>query len=113
MLELPLWMVPPFEEMFARQEWRVRVTEWLARAHGLVMVRTDGHHPADLPEFYVACGQSSRGVGHAVVYRAGALAHDPHPSDEGVAAVEWTWHLEPPKAVAADKWAPVVVADAP
>jgi hypothetical protein len=37
--------------------------------------------------FYLAYGKSSRGVSHAVVYRAGELAHDPHPSREGVLGV--------------------------
>lgn len=38
--------------------------------------------------YYLAYGPSSRGVSHAVVYRAGKLAHDPHPSREGIKEVE-------------------------
>lgn len=77
MLELPLWMVPPFEDMFGRTTdyWRYRADEWLARIHGLEMVRTDGHDPALLPEFYIASGTSPRGVSHSVIYRHGELAH--------------------------------------
>lgn len=112
LLELPLWMVPPFEDMFGRNEWRARISEWLKLVHDMEMVRTDGHQPEGLPEFYVTCGMSSRGVGHAVIYSAGALVHDPHPSGDGVVKVDWTWHLAP-ITVASDEWAPVVPADVP
>ena len=37
--------------------------------------------------FYLAYGPSSRGVQHAVIYRAGKLVHDPHPSREGILEV--------------------------
>lgn len=95
LLDLPLWMVPPFEQMFGRGEWRRRVDQWLGRMFGLEMARTDGHKPDGLPEFYIASGLSPRGVAHAVIYRRGEIAHDPHPSDAGIASVEYTWHLRP------------------
>jgi hypothetical protein len=38
--------------------------------------------------YYLAYGPSSRGVSHAVVYRDGELAFDPHPSDEGIEEVK-------------------------
>ncbi len=45
--------------------------------------------PTRAPDcFYLAYGRSSRGVLHAVVYRAGKLVHDPHPSREGVLEVK-------------------------
>lgn len=95
LLDLPLWMVPPFEDMFGRSDWRERVDEWLTRMLGLELVRTDGHEPGALPELYIASGLSPRGVRHSVIYRRGALVHDPHPSGAGIAAVEWCWHLSP------------------
>ena len=95
MLEIPLWMVPPFEEMFGRPDWRERIGAWLAKMFGLRQVFTGGHDPDKLPEFYVAHGTSPRGFGHAVIYRRGFLAHDPHPSAGGVADIYETWHLEP------------------
>lgn len=98
LLDLPLWMVPPFEQMFGRDDWRIRVGEWLRRMHGIEMIRTEGHEPDKLPEFYIANGPSPRGVYHSVIYRNGRLAHDPHYSDAGIGAVEWTWHLEYPNA---------------
>jgi hypothetical protein len=90
MLELPLWMVPPFEDMFGRDDWRVRVNEWLATVHKLAMVRKAGHPVDQLPEFYIANGMSPRGV-----YSRGKLAHDPHYSGAGIADVEWCWSLLP------------------
>lgn len=95
LLDLPLWMVPPFEEMFGRGDWFSRTGEWLGRMFRLRIVRSQGHDPAALPEFYIANGPAERGVHHSVIYRAGELAHDPHFSGGGLLNVEWTWHLEP------------------
>ena len=93
-LDLPLWMVPPFEEGFGRNEWyESRCDEWLKRMFNLKRVVMDGHQVDKLPEFYVASGKSARGVSHAVIYSGGALAHDPHPSNSGIESVERTWHL--------------------
>lgn len=102
LLDLPLWMVPPFEDMFARPEWRARVNQWLARAHSMQLRRTEGHQFERLPEFYMANGMSPRGVMHSVIYGRGTLVHDPHPSGAGVATVEYTWHLEPGAAEIGD-----------
>lgn len=97
LLEIPLWMVPPFEDMRGDLQ-EERRNEWLHRMFGLALTRTHGHDVARLPEFYIACGPSPRGAAdriyHAVVYSAGELAHDPHPSGGGILDVEWTWHLE-------------------
>ena len=96
LLDIPLWMVPPFEDM-AGDLQSERRNEWLIRLFGYSLERIHGHEAARLPEFYIACGPSPRGDGriyHAVVYRAGVLAHDPHPSGAGILDVEWTWHLE-------------------
>jgi hypothetical protein len=95
LLDLPLWMVPPFDQMFGRGDWRGRVDEWLLRMFQSELVDTSGHQVDALPEFYIASGRSARGVKHSVIYSAGKLVHDPHPSDSGIAFVEWTWHLEP------------------
>jgi hypothetical protein len=89
----PLWMVPPFDQMFGRNDWRVRVDQWLETL-GLRIVRTSGHDAAAMPEFYIANGKSPRGVYHSVIYSGGAMVHDPHFSDAGIAEVEWTWHIE-------------------
>ncbi len=99
LLDLPLWMVPPFEQMFGRSDWRVRVGEWLRRFFDMDLERAEGHptNPdgelAILPEFYIANGPAARGVYHSVIYRNGELVHDPHPSNGGLLAVEWCWYL--------------------
>lgn len=94
MLDLPLWMVPPFEEGFGRSEWyEDRANEWLSRVFALKMVKLEGHPVEVLPKFYVASGKSARGVSHAVIYSNGELAHDPHPSDSGIESVERVWYL--------------------
>ncbi|PVX61254.1 hypothetical protein [Paraburkholderia unamae] len=95
LLDLPLWMVPPFEDMFGRGEWYARIDEWLAKAHKLERVRANGHPVGELPEFYLACGRSARGVLHAVIYSNGALVHDPHYSDSGIADVMSVEYLRP------------------
>lgn len=96
LLDIPLWMVPPFEDMFGRGgEYRVRTQDWLRRMFGLRLQETSGHRVDELPEFYIASGLGKRGVHHSVIYSAGKLAHDPHPSDDGIIDVEWCWHLVP------------------
>jgi hypothetical protein len=101
LLDLPLWMVPPFEDMFGRGgDFTSRRKEWLERMFKLKMVETPAHPVDQLPEFYIANGYGKRGVLHSVIYRRGELAHDPHPSNDGINAVDWCWHLEPIEAPA-------------
>ncbi|UGY15151.1 hypothetical protein HAP48_0042605 [Bradyrhizobium septentrionale] len=88
-LELPLHQVPNFhdcEEGF----WagfnnfvRSRGMAILALRNGDFdyWLRTSGVH-------YLAYGPAERGVLHAVVYRGGKLAHDPHPSRAGLLQVD-------------------------
>lgn len=93
MLDIPLWMVPPFEQMFGRTDWQTRINQWLKKL-GYEYVYHDGHPVEELPEFYIASGRSPRGVYHACVYRKGALIHDPHYSDAGIDKVEYCHTLE-------------------
>lgn len=95
LLDLPLWMVPPFEDMFARGEWRERTDVWLAKMFHVRMCRKWEHIPEQLPKFYIANGPSPRGVDHSVIFSNGKLIHDPHPSDAGIEKVEWVYWLEP------------------
>lgn len=94
LLDLPLWMVPPFDDMFGRRDYHGRPEEWIERVFNQELMSSDGHQTEKLPEFYIASGPSARGVKHSVIYSAGKLVHDPHPSGEGIKFVEWTWHLE-------------------
>ncbi len=96
LLDLPLWMVPPFEQMFGRgSSYTERVDDWLRRFFKMKMVRRHDHDPSELPVLYIANGPSPRGVYHSVIYSNGELVHDPHYSDAGIKSVDWTWHLEP------------------
>lgn len=109
-LEIPLWMIPPWEQMFARNDWHVRRRSWLAQMLGLEVVTlyaskrkpglfTEAYWEEDgedytyvdvavLPEFYIACGLTVRKSQHATVYSRGALVHDPHYSGAGILQVE-------------------------
>lgn len=96
LLDLPLWMVPPFEQMFAHtQHWSGRCDRWLERFFALKLVEVRGHKEDALPEFYIACGSTPRGTFHATIYSRGELVHDPHFSGDGIIKVEFTRHLEP------------------
>ncbi len=97
LLDLPLWMVPPFEDMFGRTDhYMERCQRWLQQMLKLQLVRVEGHPQDKLPEFYIANGLSPRGVYHSVIYSAGNLVHDPHFSDAGIdPVVNWCWYLAP------------------
>lgn len=95
LFDLPLWMVPQFDEMFVRGDWRERMQAWSIKVMGAKLAYTDDHAPEKMPEFYIASGPSPRGVHHSVIYSKGALVHDPHPSGDGIRGVDWTWHAQP------------------
>lgn len=87
LLEIPLWMVPPFEDMFARTDHTTRRDNWLTRFFGIELEYTTIKMIEEgvvLPEFYIAVGPSARGVHHAVIYSNGKMVHDPHYSQEGI-----------------------------
>lgn len=88
LLELPLWAVPSFHQMWGRPDRTTRMHDWFDRL-GLEQVWCAPDTPVDkLPEFYMVSGPSPRGnTGHAVVYRRGELAHDPHHTQQGVQSV--------------------------
>jgi hypothetical protein len=55
---------------------------------GLVVIELSGERHFDC--YHLAYGPSPRGISHAVIYRAGKMAHDPHPSRTGILSVETT-----------------------
>lgn len=92
-LGLPLTDVPHFLEVADRpEEWELAFMDWLEE-RGVGYIRRSGEWVFD--GYYLASGPSPRGVHHMVVYRDGRLAHDPHPSREGILAVKSTWVLCP------------------
>lgn len=85
LLGLDLDEVPNFIEHphgFWQSFW-----EFMA-SRGLVVIELSGERHFDC--YHLAYGPSPRGVSHAVVYRAGKLAHDPHPSRAGLLSVDTT-----------------------
>ena len=58
-------------------------------AQGFYLMRCEGNFVPDC--LYLASGPSSRGCQHMVVMRGGKLYHDPHPSREGITAVDHVW----------------------
>jgi hypothetical protein len=55
--------------------------------------RTDEEYRADLrllleDNYYFVSGPSPRGLSHITIYKAGELVHDPHPTKEGILALE-------------------------
>jgi hypothetical protein len=87
-LELPLTLVPQFEEHFSEPGlWQDSWFHFLA-GYG-VFARQ--HHVDECWDFpYLAIGRSPRSIGspwpfdHCVVYQRGELIHDPHRSGAGV-----------------------------
>ncbi len=96
LLDLPLWAVPAFDEMFSRgrAQFESRLNLWLERFFASHMTRVEGHPHETLLEFYIAVGPAKRGVHHAAVYSRGVLTHDPHPSGRGLIAVDWCEYIE-------------------
>lgn len=95
LLEIPLWMVPPWEEMFGRGDHTSRMVEWFNKIWKMELIWEQGHPVDILPEFYIACGQSERNIGHAVIYSKGVMVHDPHYSGSGIKAVDSVYYLQP------------------
>jgi len=101
LLDVPLWMVPPFEQMYGRKDRQQRINAWLFRFFKLDMEwmsYTDSLEPQNtLPEFYIAVGPSPRNpsIGHGVIYSGGVLVHDPHYSGLGILKVESIYYLRP------------------
>jgi hypothetical protein len=62
-------------------------------SRGLVALDLDGDKHFDC--YHLAYGPSERGVSHAVVYRSGKLAHDPHPSRAGLLKVDMSVLIVP------------------
>lgn len=105
LMELPLWMVPPFYNMWGRPDRHKRVDLWLA-LFGLELdfvddLKNPGLQSPDLknpdltrlPKFYIVSGPSPRNnsTGHAVIFDRDTqhIAHDPHYSNQGICG-PWT-----------------------
>lgn len=95
-LDLPLEAVPNFHH--CEQGFWQGVKDFIrSRGYAMLVLRSDHYNwwLSDSGVYYLAYGQSPRGVQHAVIYRHGKLAHDPHPSRAGIASVEEATILVP------------------
>lgn len=100
--EIPLDQTPAFELM-DEDKWIGEFFKWLAdigfeykgcRYDEKDMF--DSKYNKGVDGFLFVAGGSPRGFrrGHAVVYKDGKLAHDPHPSGEGITEFEYFYMLE-------------------
>ena len=87
-LELPIEAVPAFEELFETYptQWFGWCRRYLA-GWGIMPVQRDAHLSYD--SYYIANGASPRSregnlILHSVIYLNGKMAHDPHPSGDGI-----------------------------
>jgi hypothetical protein len=90
---LPLDKVPHFAQVDADggKHYGSHVREFLAE-HGWQLLTDVDPDPGEL---HLALGKSPRGrsLYHVAIYRDGALVHDPHPDDTGIAEVTRMWVL--------------------
>ena len=89
-LEVPLAIVgdlPP-------NDLRYPLLHEIAYSYGydVLCVSNRGNRILAPSGYHIASGRSDRDLMHAVVYKDGILAHDPHPSRSGIHAV-LRWYL--------------------
>ena len=95
LLNMDLDQVPHFVDQMVRLKLgrdTAQLNKWLDKYLLCYVEVYARHNPIelDVPDdvYYLASGPGPRGHRHAVIYRAGALAHDPHPSREGLLSVD-------------------------
>lgn len=76
--------VPPRVSENRYAFWWQDYLAWL-RTRGLTMAIVEDEQFALDDVHRIASGMGPRGLRHAVVWRGGEVAHDPHPSREGLA----------------------------
>jgi hypothetical protein len=100
LLEIGIDDMPPFETAIGAGTFWRSIYEWMSD-QGLKLVTT-----GTAPKGYaMAYGPASRGVKHAVVVIDGVLAHDPHPSGEGLLSVDLYDAIEPMTEAEKLSWA--------
>lgn len=84
--ELPLDAVPHF--ILFGDFWFAAMAKYV-ESRGLSIEKV-----TESSDYVLAFGPSPRGVRHAVVWKDGKLAHDPHPSRDGlVGEPDEMWHI--------------------
>ncbi len=95
LLGLELEQVPNF--MDDKPRFEERYIRFVAE-RGFSIICLDFETARNLDAYYLALGRSDRAVGHVVVYRKGQLAHDPHPANTGLQAVDFV-HVFVPRSL--------------
>ena len=93
LLEIPITEVPNVETLFhiEGQLWLDVMLKFLeSKGYKLQTksVTEDGY-------YYIASGDSPRGVKHSVIYFNGKMVHDPHPTREGLLSIDYYERLMP------------------
>lgn len=89
LLAVPLSAIPNFMTAGPGGEWYVAASVWLSK-RGMALCCFEQDPFGALPERaysharLIASGMGPRGHRHSVVWRAGELFHDPHPSGAGL-----------------------------
>lgn len=86
-IEFELESVPHFAAL-PDDTWFDQMCNWL-NENGFDIYDYDAEDMPSCDEYMLVIGKSPRGVSHSVVYYKGELAHDPHPSRDGVQNVKW------------------------
>lgn len=95
LFELSIDEVPDWPD---GEDWIVGVRTWL-RERNLGILALELGPDSDIGAFegwFIVSGPThGRGIEHATIWRDGQLAHDPHPSQPGLARPEWVFMLYP------------------
>lgn len=89
LLELDIAEVPSFEMMDSR-EWKSTLIKWLF-LRGVSLVKS--YKAPSTDDYYLAVGDTSRGVLHCVIFKNEIMVHDPHPSQDGLINEKYYWSL--------------------
>lgn len=89
-LDLPLDDVPHFA---AADDWDHLFARWLHDRRMICLQVPILKLPDDMP--VLLTGESPRGVSHMVVGLGIGIAHDPHPSRDGLKTIKHAWALVP------------------
>ncbi len=92
MFNVPIEEQPDFTNM-DEFEWFIEFEKWIEREFGLELLRFSEN--ACPTRYYMVLGQSPRGLSHAVIYKDGELAHDPHPDKTGLKEITSVWVFIP------------------
>jgi hypothetical protein len=82
--------IPKFEEM-DKNAWKNSFKRWLNK---MKLSLKEQCEPPNDSQFYMAIGDTERGVLHCVVAQLGKTIHDPHPSQSGLINIKKYWLFE-------------------